>query len=81
MKLISLLIGLIVVMYLVNKQLAPDALSHSVTDAIEDQSNGLSNMLSLPTSPKDINKFEQDLNQLVEKSTSNRNEELEKAFK
>ncbi len=77
MKLISLLIGLLLIIYLMSKQLAPPAVS--VTDNSLQQ-EGIT-LPQVPVSPKDLKKFETDMNNFVQESALKRDAALEEALK
>ena len=76
MKLISLMIGLIIVAYLVNKQMTSE-LSNTERNKILDKQDNV--LPKIPTTPKEVEGFETDMNKLIHDLSSERNKELEKA--
>ena len=77
MRLISLLIGLVLIAFLISKQLASDSPSRDIAAIIEE--DGIS-LPKVPVSPKDLKAFEADMNAFIENAASERKEELEKAL-
>ena len=78
MRLISLLIGLVIIAYLISKQLEPDSSSNDIDDIIDQQDIALP---KVPVSPKDIKGFETEMNKFIQDTAANRQEELEKIEK
>ena len=76
MKLISLMIGLIIVAYLVNKQMTSE-LSNTERNKKHDKQDNV--LPKIPTTPKEVEGFETDMNKLIHDLSSERNKELEKA--
>lgn len=77
MRLISLLIGLVIIMYLMSKTLAPTTTKNNINEIVEKQGITLP---QVPTSAQDLKKFEADINNFIQDTTTKRQQELEKAL-
>ena len=74
MKLISLLVALLIMGLLVSKQLSSSSSEKKLEQAVE--VNGVE-LPKVPSSPKDLDKFEKDLNQFIQNNANERAKELE----
>ena len=77
MRVISLLIALLVIGFLVKKQLDSNSLSTEYEDII---SNENITVPKVPTAPKDVQKFEKDMNEFILNAADQRAKEVEKAL-
>lgn len=75
MRLISLLIGLAIIAYLINKQLTPAPPPSDINTTANSQ-----NIVppKVPVTPNKVKDFETDINQFVQDAASERNKALEK---
>ena len=73
MRLISLLIGLILVAYLVSTQLSPDSTSGDINTNIDQQDVPPP---KVPVAPSELKEFEADMNTFIQDTASERNEKL-----
>ncbi len=74
MKLIFLLIALLLIGFLFSKYLS----ANNQTDRANEVLSGESiDTIQVPSTPKDLKKFEQDLNSLIQDQAAERNKELE----
>jgi len=74
MRLISLLIGLILVAYLVSTQLSPDSTSGDINTNIDQQDV---TPPKVPVAPSELKEFEADMNTFIQDTASERNKKLE----
>ena len=77
MKLISLLLGLVIVAYLINKQMT-SSLSNNRTNAELDKQDVT--LPKTPTTPEEVKDFEKDVNKLIQDLSTERNKELQKSL-
>jgi hypothetical protein len=73
MRLISLLIGLILVAYLVSTQLSPDSTSGDINTNIDQQDVPPP---KVPVAPSELKEFEADMNTFIQDTASERNKKL-----
>ncbi len=77
MRIISLLIALLIIGFLVNKQLDSNSSSREYEDII---SNENITVPKVPTAPNGIQKFEKDMNEFMLNAADQRAKELEKSL-
>ena len=77
MRLISLLIGLVIIALLIGRQLTSDAPSSEAQDHIDNQNVTLP---KIPVAPENVKEFEADLNEFIQDTASKKNKELEDAL-
>jgi len=77
MKFISLLIALLIIGFLVKKQLDS---SSSNTEYEEIIGNKTITVPKVPTAPKDVQKFEKDINKFMLEATDQREKEMEESL-
>jgi hypothetical protein len=77
MRFISLLIALLIIGFLVKKQLDSDSSSTEYEDII---SNENITVPKVPTAPKDIQRFEKDINEFMLNAADQRAKEVEKSL-
>lgn len=73
MKIISILIGLVLVALFVMKQLNSGSSRNNIEEVIDKENI---NTPKVPTSPKDIQKFEKDINKYIQDTTEKKNERI-----
>ena len=73
MKIISILIGLVLVALFVMKQLNSGSSRNNIEEVIDKENI---NTPKVPTSPKDIQKFEKDINKYIQDTTEKKTKEL-----
>ena len=73
MKIISILIGLVLVALFVMKQLNSGSSRNNIEEVIDKENI---NTPKIPTSPKDIQKFEKDINKYIQDATEKKNERI-----
>lgn len=75
MKLISLLIGLVIIAYLISKQLVAESPSSDINAIFDKQEIALP---KIPVTQKDVKGFEVDMNKFIQDTAAERNKEFEK---
>lgn len=75
MRIISLLIGLLVVAYFINLQISSKSPSKDIIEIIDKQDISLP---KIPVTPKDLKEFETDINKFLQDAMSERKKELDK---
>lgn len=77
MKFISLLIALLIVGFLIKKQLNPSPTNAELKDAFSSENVTIPNV---PTHPNDVQKFEHDINEFMLDSADGRASEINKSL-
>ena len=73
LALLSILIGLVLVALFVMKQLNSGSSRNNIEEVIDKENI---NTPKVPTSPKDIQKFEKDINKYIQDTTEKKNERI-----
>lgn len=76
MRIISIIIVLLIVAYLVSKQLTPETSSRSANGTMENTQDVTAPIV--PTAPQDVNNFKNDMNKYIQDTASERGEELDR---
>ena len=77
MRLISILLVLVLIAFLVMKQLNSDSSRNNVEEALD---TGGVKTPKVPTSPEDIQEFEEDINKFMQENTEKRNKKIEESL-
>lgn len=77
MKLLSILIVLVIVAFLAVKQLDSSSSSNKAAEILGSENSAA---IKAPTSVKDLQKFEDDMNKLMQDSTEKRRDAIEKSL-
>ena len=75
MRIISILVGLLILAYLSSKQATPEAPSRDL-DTVTD--NKEITLPKVPTAPENVKDFKTDINKFIQDTASERNKELGK---
>lgn len=75
MRLISLLLGLVILAYFISKQLASNKPESEITQTLDQQEISTPRV---PTTPQDVKKFEANMNDFMQDAAEKRAKALEK---
>lgn len=77
MRLIGLLVALLIIGFVIVKQLDSGSSKHRAYEVLDDHDM---NQIELPSTPADLDKFEKNLNQFVQDAADQRADELDKTL-
>ncbi len=76
MRIISILVGLMILAYLHTRQVTPEAPSSDVNTVMDNNEIAVP---KVPTAPENIKDFKTDMNKFIQDTASERNKALEKS--